>query len=45
LTQPRTVGRDRLPSTMLGLLVHCAEHVHRHVGQLLVTVRVIPDLR
>lgn len=40
LTHPRTVGRDKLPSTVLGLLVHSAEHVQRHVGQLLVTVRV-----
>ena len=40
LTQPRTVGRSKLPSTVLGLLVHSAEHIQRHVGQLLVTVRV-----
>jgi uncharacterized damage-inducible protein DinB len=40
LTLSRTVGRGRLPSTVLGLLVHSAEHVQRHVGQLLVTVRV-----
>jgi hypothetical protein len=40
LTEVRTVGRDQLPSTVLGLLVHSAEHVQRHVGQLLVTVRV-----
>jgi uncharacterized damage-inducible protein DinB len=44
LTAPRMVGRKQLPSTVLGLLFHCAEHVQRHVGQLLVTVRVIPDL-
>lgn len=40
LTEPRVVGRDRLPSTVLGLLVHAAEHTQRHVGQLLVTARV-----
>jgi hypothetical protein len=40
LTAPRSVGRSQLPSTVLGLLVHAAEHVQRHVGQLLVTVRV-----
>jgi hypothetical protein len=40
LTEARTVGRDKLPSTVLGLLVHSAEHVQRHVGQLLVTVRM-----
>jgi hypothetical protein len=40
LTVPRTVGRSKFPSTVLGLLVHAAEHTQRHVGQLLVTVRV-----
>jgi hypothetical protein len=40
LTEARSVGRGKLPSTVLGLLVHSAEHVQRHVGQLLVTVRV-----
>ena len=41
LTEPRAVGRDRVPSTHIGLLVHAAEHTTRHVGQLLVTVRVV----
>jgi hypothetical protein len=40
LTEHRVVGRGRLPSTVLGLLVHAAEHTQRHVGQLLVTSRV-----
>jgi uncharacterized damage-inducible protein DinB len=40
LTEYRPVGRAKLPSTVLGLLVHAAEHTQRHVGQLLVTVRV-----
>jgi hypothetical protein len=40
LTEGREVGRGRLPSTVLGLLVHAAEHTQRHVGQLLVTARV-----
>ena len=37
----REVGRGKLPSTRLGLMVHAAEHTQRHVGQLLVTVRVL----
>jgi uncharacterized damage-inducible protein DinB len=37
----RGVGRAALPSNVLGLLVHAAEHTMRHVGQLLVTVRVV----
>lgn len=41
LTEPRDVGRAKLPSTVIGLLVHAAEHTMRHTGQLLVTVRVI----
>ncbi len=40
LTDPRSVGRSGLPSTVIGLLTHAAEHIMRHVGQLLVTVRV-----
>jgi uncharacterized damage-inducible protein DinB len=40
LTEYRPVGRAKLPSTVLGLLVHAAEHTQRHMGQLLVTVRV-----
>ena len=41
LTEFRGVGRTKLPSTVLGLLVHAAEHTQRHAGQLLVTVRVL----
>ncbi|MDR6195460.1 DinB family protein [Siphonobacter sp. SORGH_AS_0500] len=41
LTQVRGVGRAQLPSTVLGLYVHSAEHTMRHVGQLLVTIRVL----
>jgi hypothetical protein len=40
LNEPRLVGRKQLPSTVMGLLFHAAEHVQRHVGQLLVTARV-----
>lgn len=39
--EARGVGRQRLPSTVLGILVHAAEHTQRHVGQLLVTARVV----
>jgi DinB family protein len=41
LTAAREVGRGKLPSTVLGLIVHAAEHTQRHVGQLLVTVRIL----
>jgi uncharacterized damage-inducible protein DinB len=41
LTEPRGVGRQQLPSTVLGLLFHAAEHTMRHTGQLLVTVKML----
>jgi hypothetical protein len=37
----RGVGRARLPSTVIGCLVHGAEHAMRHVGQLSVTARIV----
>jgi uncharacterized damage-inducible protein DinB len=43
LTEVRGVGRAKIPSTVIGLLVHSAEHTMRHMGQLLVTVRVLLD--
>jgi|SRR5688572_25342592 len=43
LTEPRVVGRGKLPSTVMGLLFHAAEHAQRHTGQLLVTIRVLSD--
>lgn len=41
LTEPRGIGRAQIPTTVIGLLFHTAEHVMRHTGQLLVTVRVL----
>lgn len=41
LLEPRAVGRKRLPSTVLGLLYHAAEHVTRHVGQVITTAKVV----
>jgi hypothetical protein len=37
----RGVGRAQLPSTVIGCLVHGAEHPMRHVGQLSVTTRIV----
>ena len=37
----RGVGRAQLPSTVIGCLVHGAEHAMRHVGQLSVTTRIV----
>jgi uncharacterized damage-inducible protein DinB len=33
LREKREVGRKRLPTTVIGLLTHIAEHTQRHVGQ------------
>ena len=33
LAEPRGVGRKQLPTTVIGLLFHIAEHTQRHVGQ------------
>ncbi|MBC7509430.1 MAG: DinB family protein [Ferruginibacter sp.] len=37
----RGVGRRLIPSTVIGLLVHGAEHTMRHLGQLIVTVKIL----
>ena len=41
LTKTRGVGRAQIPSTVIGLLTHSAEHTMRHLGQLLVTVKFV----
>jgi len=33
LAEPRFVGRKRLPTTVIGLVTHIAEHTQRHLGQ------------
>jgi len=33
LSEPRGIGRKQLPTTVIGLLTHIAEHTQRHVGQ------------
>lgn len=43
--QPRQVGRKQLPTTVAGLLIHCAEHTQRHVGQAITTAKVVIALR
>jgi uncharacterized damage-inducible protein DinB len=45
LPDPRTIGRAQLPSTVIGVLFHVAEHASRHTGQLITTARLVrhPD--
>jgi len=39
--EARGVGRKMLPTTVVSLLIHCAEHTQRHVGQLVTTTKVL----
>ena len=39
--EQRGVGRKRLPTTVGGLLIHCAEHTARHVGQAVNTAKIV----
>lgn len=41
LTHFRGIGEKQLPSNVLGLLFHAAEHTMRHIGQLHVTAKVV----
>lgn len=40
----RLVGRGKLPSTVGGLLVHCAEHTQRHIGQAITTAQFVQGM-
>lgn len=44
LTHERLVGRARVPSTVIGLLFHAAEHTQRHIGQAVTTRKLIDAL-
>jgi len=41
LLDHRGVGRAQLPSNVLGLLFHAAEHSTRHTGQLITTAKIL----
>lgn len=45
LAEARTVGRKRLPTTVIGLLTHIAEHTQRHVGQAIAAAKLAAVLR
>ncbi len=42
--EAREVGRERLVTTVLGLLVHVAEHTQRHTGQIIATAQVVRSM-
>ena len=39
--EPRGIGRKQLPTTVAGLLIHCAEHTQRHAGQMVTTAKLV----
>jgi len=41
LADPRAVGRKHLPTTVIGLLTHIAEHTQRHVGQAISAAKLV----
>ena len=41
--ETRRVGRAGLPSTVLGLIVHAAEHSTRHMGQAITTAIIVRE--
>lgn len=41
LLEARDVGRQHMPSTVLGLLFHAGEHSARHAGQALTTAKML----
>jgi len=45
LGDARTVGRKRLPTTVIGLLTHIAENTQRHVGQAIAAAKLAAMLR
>lgn len=45
LYEPRYVGRKRMPTSVIGLLVHIAEHTQRHLGQAINTAKWVASQR
>jgi uncharacterized damage-inducible protein DinB len=41
LLDARPVGRAGLPTTVLGLIFHAAEHTQRHTGQVIATAKAV----
>ena len=45
LAEPREVGRRKLPTTVIGLIIHIAEHTQRHVGQTISAAKLIRSMK
>src|SRR6476659_6923367 len=40
LSEPRAVGRQQMPTTVAGLIIHVGDHAQRHVGQAVTTAKI-----
>ena len=45
LSQPCVVGRQQMPTTVAGLVVHVGDHAQRHVGQAITTAKIVKSSR
>ena len=45
LAEARAVGRQQMPTTVAGLVIHVADHAQRHVGQAITTAKILKDER
>ena len=45
MSEPRVVGRQRMPTTVAGLVVHVGDHAQRHVGQAITTAKIVKSGR
>jgi uncharacterized damage-inducible protein DinB len=45
LSEPRVVGRQQMPTTLAGLVVHVGDHAQRHAGQAITTAKIIKTRR
>jgi uncharacterized damage-inducible protein DinB len=41
LSEGRVVGRQRMPTTVIGLIVHVCEHTQRHLGQAILIAKML----
>lgn len=44
LFEARTIGWKALPTNIIGLMFHIAEHTQRHTGQVITTAKIIRGL-
>jgi len=45
MSEPRVVGRQQMPTTVAGLVIHVGDHAQRHVGQAITTAKIVKSRR